>query len=283
MCSQFLIGDDEVVSNCSYDREDENATDTQYLLAGTPDVLLTLSHIRDAAADATQVATFVLADLAIWPPHLPVSLAEQPSLVIFDVAEPSTPSTFDGSVPRALVHSGLSISPLVPIDAYTDDFQFAPARVRYALSIFRGQCLKLILWDCHIMQLVGWDSYAEHVCTYHAAESVWQPYTISLEVFRSLPLASDFQLLACSSGTAGPAVELAASLRSFQVGDVVSLPSPIVRQILVEHGFPRITPQYDNWKGCITSALQDGCSFMVQSICADRPIRISGRELQLFN
>ena len=111
MCSQFFIGDDEVVSNCFYDREDENATDTQYLLAGTPDVLLTLSHIRDAAADATQVATFVLADLAIWPPHLPVSLAEQPSLVVFDVAEPSTPSTFDGSVPRALVHSGLYIRP----------------------------------------------------------------------------------------------------------------------------------------------------------------------------
>ena len=61
MCSQYYIGDDEVVPNCSYDREDENAPDMG--------MLTSLSYIRDAATDAAQVATSVLPDLAILLSH----------------------------------------------------------------------------------------------------------------------------------------------------------------------------------------------------------------------
>jgi hypothetical protein len=85
MCSQYYIGDDEVVSNCSYDREDEIAADTQYL---PPGILVSLSYIRDAASDAAQVATSVLADLAILPSHCFVSLAPRPSLVPFNQISP---------------------------------------------------------------------------------------------------------------------------------------------------------------------------------------------------
>ena len=98
--------------------------------------------------------------------------------------------------------------PLAPIDDHADNFQEALARARNAFSSFRRQCMQLVLWDCRIAQLVGWDDHAEMVCSYHAAGHVWRPYAISLDMFRSLPIASDTQLLACSSGAASPSAQL---------------------------------------------------------------------------
>ena len=117
------------------------------------------------------------------------------SVLLAGLDEPlTTVSPSDICVPLALALDTESID--------TDgDLQHDLARVRLAFSSFRRKCNQFILWDCRIAQLVGWDSDAEQVCSYHTAQHGWQPYPISLDVFRRLPIASDSQLLACSSGS----------------------------------------------------------------------------------
>jgi hypothetical protein len=114
------------------------------------------------------------------------SLATRPRVVLPPIERYTT-----------FTHCESCMSSLAPIDYHADDFQVAPSRARYAFSSFRRQCLRLILWDRRIAQLVGWDDHAEEVCSYNATEHAWRSYPISFDIFRSLPIASDTQLLAC--------------------------------------------------------------------------------------
>ena len=163
-----------------------------------------LDRIRQGAADSVGTLCILAANLydrsplVSFEPFVDESVSSLSSL---DASTASRSSSFICTPAPIGASSSTREDP--GVDSLVDHI----ARTREALSRFRLQCNQLILWDQLSAQLVGW--IHDQVCSYCTVRRKWLPYQISLDVFWSLPITSDLQLLKYSSTAQGTATFLA--------------------------------------------------------------------------